>query len=41
MQFSFLKKTLFLTFRQFCENTILAQIDTICIFNMPQNHFKN
>ena len=33
-------KTSFLTSRQFCENTILAQIATICVINIAQNTIK-
>ena len=36
----FLSKTAFLTSRQFCENTILAQIDTICVFKHARKDYK-
>ena len=36
----FFSKTLFLISRQFCENTILAQCDTICVLNKPKNTKK-
>ena len=40
----FFSKTSFLTSRQFCENTILAQCDTIwqiAFLNIPPKHYKN
>ena len=38
MQFA---KTSFFTSRQLCENTILARIDTICVFKHAPKHCKN
>ena len=37
---NFFSKTSFLTSRQFCENTILAQYDTICVYKHTQKHYK-
>ena len=37
----FFSKPSFLTSRQFCENTILAQIDTICVLEHTQKIFKH
>ena len=38
---NFLSKTSFLTFPKFCNNTILAQFGTICVFKHTPKHYKN